>query len=67
MMPGTQIGVCEVCMLLDGNDSAKAVTFCGFCQAWICEWCSRNPARRARAAMTKKFQQAQELARRISQ
>ena len=62
-----QIGVCDVCLLVDGDDSAKTVSFCSFCQSWICQRCSQNPIKRARAAGLRKLQQAQQLGRRIYQ
>lgn len=44
-------GVCDVCRLLDGDRSIKAVRYCGGCDANLCAACARNPIRRARAAL----------------
>lgn len=44
------LGPCDVCSILEGDRSAKAVTWCETCQAWLCARCERNWARRSLAA-----------------
>lgn len=42
-------GVCDVCMLVDGDKSPKEVKCCPLCSANLCATCSRAPMRRAKA------------------
>ena len=48
------IGTCDACHLIDGDGTAKAVAWCEFCQAWLCEACQSNPFRRAQAALLRR-------------
>lgn len=32
-----QVKVCEVCRLIDKDESLKLCKWCGVCNAWICE------------------------------
>ena len=41
--------ICEVCYLLDGDNSTKPCYYCSDCQAWICQSDLSNWTRRARA------------------
>lgn len=43
------VGVCDVCMLLDGDQRIKPVTWCRTCESWLCMGCVDNWGRRARA------------------
>ncbi len=43
-------GVCDVCKLVDKDETPKVVGYCGMCGAWLCEGCRASPGRRARAA-----------------
>ncbi len=45
-------GVCECCRRLDNATQPKPVTWCGLCQAWLCDRCRGDLFRRARAALT---------------
>lgn len=45
------LGVCEVCLWVDDDRTVKPVRWCGMCQAWLCEPCSQQLARRAVAMM----------------
>lgn len=49
------IGQCDVCRILDGDTSGKAVKFCPLCSAWMCDSCRANPIRRAQAAAMRLF------------
>lgn len=43
------VGQCDVCYLVDGDERQYPVTWCDRCSAWICERCLPNRTRRARA------------------
>lgn len=45
-----------MCDLLDGDRSPKPVIYCGFCDAWLCDRCKQDMARRARAAAARVVQ-----------
>ena len=45
-----QLGICDVCLLLDGDERAKPVIYCGACNAYLCEADQGNLTRRAWAA-----------------
>jgi hypothetical protein len=40
---------CGVCSRLDGDDTEKDCTYCGFCGAWLCEKDKLDMVRRAKA------------------
>ena len=42
--------VCEVCAVLDGDDTLKPCTYCSFCDAWLCEHDLQDWLRRTKAA-----------------
>jgi len=42
--------VCDVCLLLDGDDSEKPCFYCPACNAFICQADEHQWIRRARAA-----------------
>ncbi len=44
------IGVCDVCALVKGDQSLKPVHFCHVCKAWICDMCETDWVARAKAA-----------------
>lgn len=48
------IGTCDACLLLDGDYTAKIVSWCGACKAWLCDRCYWNPFRRAQAAYARR-------------
>lgn len=50
MSGGRKQGVCDVCRLVDRDETPKDVGYCPLCGAWMCESCRVSPARRARAA-----------------
>jgi len=50
---GQKEDICDVCRLIDGDLTRKSVTYCGFCKAWMCEKCRKDPIRRARAVLAK--------------
>ena len=41
-----EIGPCDVCYLLDGDERQKPVEWCERCQAWICDGCRPRTFRR---------------------
>ena len=43
--------VCDVCRLVDGDQSIKLCSWCSLCGAWICQQCSPDAIRRATAMM----------------
>ena len=46
-------GICDVHRLLEGDVRQRLVAWCNFCKAYLCEPCSKNPWRRAKAATLK--------------
>lgn len=46
---------CDVCFLLDGDISPKAVLYCKLCDAFMCEPCRKNKWRRAGAAIARQM------------
>lgn len=40
---------CDVHVLVDGDTNDKSVTYCKVCDAWLCEKCKDNLAKRAEA------------------
>ncbi|PSH05144.1 MAG: hypothetical protein CXZ00_03025 [Acidobacteria bacterium] len=46
---GERVGVCEVHRLVDQDERPRRVHYCPVCDAWMCDECSRNWGRRARA------------------
>ena len=40
---------CDVCRLVDGVRDLKVVTYCKFCDAYMCEPCFNNMPKRAKA------------------
>lgn len=53
MTDGRKTGTCDVCSLVDGDESPKDVGYCGMCKAWLCEHCRTSLGRRAIAALKK--------------
>jgi len=45
--------VCEVCQILDEDESLKPCTYCHFCKAYVCDKDLRNWTRRSEAAVKK--------------
>ena len=44
-----KLGVCDVHSLVDGDDKKRIVSFCAFCDAWMCDVCSDDIAKRSAA------------------
>lgn len=44
-------GICDVCRLVDGDKGVKWVVYCPTCEAYICETCEGNRAKRAAAML----------------
>jgi hypothetical protein len=44
---------CDVCFLLDGDLSPKAVMYCKLCDAFMCEPCRKSPWRRLGAKIAR--------------
>jgi len=42
--------ICDVCFLVDGDETTKPCSYCSFCDAWLCERCRPDLRRRALAA-----------------
>lgn len=40
---------CDVCTLVDGDETPKETGYCGICRAHMCEPCRDDTPRRARA------------------
>ena len=40
------LGICDVHDLVDGDDRKRLVSFCSFCDAWMCDVCSDDIAKR---------------------
>jgi len=51
----TKEGVCEVCRLIDKDESIKQVKFCTFCQVNICCECEKRYDRRFFAMLKQQF------------
>lgn len=43
--------VCRVCELVDRDYTTKKVSYCSFCDAYICEGCTTNVYKRGKAAV----------------
>jgi len=43
--------VCDVCSLIDGDDSMKPCAYCSLCDAWLCEHDMHDWRRRGMAAV----------------
>lgn len=48
-------GVCDVCFYVDKDKTTKNITYCEFCNAFICNECENNYLKRAKAALIKLF------------
>jgi len=48
---------CSVCRLVDGDTTPKPVSYCGRCQAHLCERCFHSATRRTRAAILRKIEE----------
>lgn len=48
-------GVCDVCLLQDGDGSIKKVKYCEFCEVNICCECNTRYDRRFFAMLKQKF------------
>lgn len=48
-------GVCKVCELLDGDDKVKVVTYCKWCEVYICNACNGDLERRFKAFLKAKL------------
>lgn len=44
------MNTCDVCFLIDGDQTLKPCTYCPKCDAFLCERCQVDPVRRFRAA-----------------
>lgn len=51
----SKIGVCDVDRIVDHDTTMKQVTYCHFCDAWICEKCWMNYPKRIKAFGIKAF------------
>lgn len=49
----TQVGVCDVHRLVNKDLTLREVAYCSLCDAWICDKCSPNLAKRAYAMTLK--------------
>ena len=56
MIQSSQIHICDVCRLLDFDVSKKLCSYCGLCDAFICEKDSSNWGRRLLAAAKRKLE-----------
>jgi len=52
--PVTQLVPCEVCKRLDDDWTPKECSYCGICDAWMCESDAKNMIRRTRAMLAGK-------------
>ena len=43
---------CECCYLVDGDERIKQTRYCTFCQAFICDACWNDGAKRTQAFLT---------------
>lgn len=43
-------GQCRACVLVDGDETFKMVTYCETCNAYLCKECKNDTAKRAIAA-----------------
>jgi hypothetical protein len=48
----TQFRPCDVCVILDNDQTIKECAYCGLCDKWICAVCRPNMLRRAEAVRT---------------
>lgn len=48
-------GQCDVCLLVDADESFKLVTYCKVCNANICLDCNKNWLKRSKAYFLKKI------------
>jgi hypothetical protein len=55
-----ELHICDVCQLLDNDDTLKMCVYCGFCEAWFCSKDRNRPDRRALAATKRKLQRMTE-------
>lgn len=46
---------CDVCVLVDGDHTPKAVHYCSTCDAFICDTCTPNLARRGYAMVKRRL------------
>lgn len=56
-------GVCDVCFLLDGDDSWKPVKYCSLCDSFLCDDCRGRYDLRAIAAVKRVGRKALEMVR----
>lgn len=49
MAEGSKIAPCDVHVLVDGDSADRSVVYCAICDAWICEICSDDLVKRAKA------------------
>lgn len=50
-MGDAELHVCDVCRIVDKDETVKLCQFCTSCKAWICDTCRSNPIRRTHAAL----------------
>ncbi len=50
-----ELRTCDVCVILNNDQTLKVCAFCSLCQAWMCRLCRINPRRRMIAAAKKKL------------
>jgi hypothetical protein len=52
----TEVRMCDVCRLLDFDTTSKQCSYCGLCDAWICQSCNPQWGRRLKAAVKRKLE-----------
>jgi hypothetical protein len=48
---------CDVCAILDGDNTPKITRYCGVCDKFICATCWKSPYRRGLAAFSFRLNQ----------
>lgn len=57
-------GPCAVCVILDGDSSAKPVRWCNACKKWRCERCRNDIMRLSQAVVRDRMASLKQLVRR---
>lgn len=52
----SRFGACDVCTTVNGNQHPKPTIYCKLCNAWICEACKADVAKRGFAALIVGFE-----------
>jgi hypothetical protein len=55
-MYGWQQHICDVCRLLDGDETLKECQYCKACDAWMCRADYYSAIRRGLAALERKLE-----------